>query len=66
MPITPGLPGHWKCDAAEVLSQGPDYVLLGNVDVTAELHAGPGGPGGRPDFPGLPPRFEAEIQYGWR
>lgn len=43
-------PGHWKYDAAEVLRQKPDYVLLGNVDVTQSP---------RSDF--IPPLFQVEA-----
>ncbi|HYV86146.1 MAG TPA: hypothetical protein VFB49_09560 [Patescibacteria group bacterium] len=35
MRFTTALPGHWKYDAASILARRPDYILLGNVDVTA-------------------------------
>src|SRR5258706_3079494 len=35
MRFTATLPGHWKYDAASILARRPDYILLGNVDVTA-------------------------------
>ncbi len=45
------LPGHWKHDATEVLRQRPDYILLGNVDVTPSPRAGP-----------IPPLFPVERE----
>ena len=44
------LPGHWKFDAASILERRPDYILLGNVDVTAAPRTVP------------PPEFAAEKE----
>jgi hypothetical protein len=48
--FTFALAGHWKYDAAAILRRRPDYVLLGNVDVTAAPRRGP------------PLAFPAEIE----
>ena len=39
--FTQGLAGHEKHDGAYILSRRPDYLLLGNVDVTDEPRQGP-------------------------
>jgi hypothetical protein len=39
MRFTSTLPGHWTYDAASILARRPDYILLGNVDVTAAPRA---------------------------
>jgi len=36
MPFTQGYAGHEKHDGPYILSQRPDYLLLGNVDVTSQ------------------------------
>ena len=36
MPFTQGYAGHEKHDGPYILSQRPDYLLLGNVDVTTQ------------------------------
>jgi arabinofuranosyltransferase len=48
--FTFALAGHWKYDAAAILRRRPDYVLLGNVDVTAAPRRG------------APLAFPAEIE----
>jgi hypothetical protein len=55
MRFTATLPGHWKYDAASILARRPDYILLGNVDVTAAPRtAAPAGFAAEQDMARLP------------